>query len=447
MTTIDAVKSEESIAVNKPIELKTNDWPIRFTGLMIVLGTFGLFGGWAALAPLDSAALAQGVVTVESYRKTIQHLEGGIVKELHVRDGDLVLKDDVLLQLDDTQVKAQLEIVRGQLFTAKALEARLNAEKESNKTIEFSELLTSSNDPRAIEAMDSQVNTFDARKSAREGEIKVLRQREEQLRSKVKGLKALQRSKKSLLASFAEETNDFRDLLTNGFADKQRVRQLERDSARLEGEIAELASNLAGTEIQIGETKLQVLQLMKQFQTEVADQLAEVNAKVFDLTERFDALSDTLRRTVIRAPESGMVLGMTIHTVGGVVQSGGPILDLVPQTGSLIIEAQLSPADIDKVSVGQMADIRFSVFKSINTTIIEGEVLAVSADRLVDKQSGVPYYLIRIRITDKGYETLGDLKLLPGMPAEVLVNIGERTLLEYLLQPATDAFARSFIEE
>jgi epimerase transport system membrane fusion protein len=190
-----------------------------------------------------------------------------------------------------------------------------------------------------------------------------------------------------------------------------------------------------------------MLQLQKDFRTEVVNQLSEVRTELFDLRERERALMDRVERTVVRAPESGMVLGMKVHTVGGVVRAGEPILDIVPSTSDLVVEAQVSPIDIDRVSTGKLADIRFSAFKSATTPVIEGRVAHVSADRLTNEETGMPYYLARIELTEKGRQLLGDLVLVPGMPAEVLINTGERTLLEYLIQPATNAFARSLIED
>lgn len=199
--------------------------------------------------------------------------------------------------------------------------------------------------------------------------------------------------------------------------------------------------------MQISETELQILQLKKDFNSEVVSNLAEVNTKVFDLQERMLALEDRLSRIVIRAPESGMIIGMTVHTVGGVISSGTPLLDIVPAQSDLIVEAQVSPIDIDRVAVGKLADIRFSAFKSSTTPVMKGEVVHISADRLVNKDTGMPYYLARLVLTEEGHRALGSLKLQAGMPAEVLINTGHRTMLQYLVSPATDAFAKSMIED
>jgi len=428
--------------------VKTDDTPIRWIGFIILALVFGGFGSWAALAPLDSAALAPGVVTVKNYRKTVQHLEGGIVKEIHVRDGVEVREGDLLLVLDDTQARAELEILRGQRFAAVAAESRLKAERDDRKTINFPELMGSS-DQRAREAVLSEEQQFAARRLARDGEIDVLEQRIGQLDAQVRGLKALIDSKEQLLHSYEEEISDNQALLSEGYVDKQRLRDVQRQKASLKGEVAEHNASIAGINVQIGETRLQILQLKKDFRAQVVEQLSEVQTRVFDLEERVTAIQDRVERSAIYAPVAGMVLGMSLHTVGGVVSPGTPILDIVPESDELIIEAEVSPNDIDRVNNGLTADIRFSAFKSATTPVIEGEVVNISADRLVNEQTGMPYYLARVEVTAIGKEKLanGELTLLPGMPAEVLINTGARTLLEYLVAPATNAFARSMIED
>lgn len=426
--------------------LEVNDLPTRRIGYAILFVTFGLFGSWATFAPLDSAALATGVVTVKDYRKTVQHLEGGIVKALYVRDGDHVKAGDVLLELDGTQALAELEMVRSQLIAAKALEARLRAERDEAETIVFTPAGDAS-DRRVIEAQQSEMQVFQARRNARLGEIGVLQKRVVQLDEQIQGLNAVIAGKKNEAASYGEEVADLSALLKEGFADKQRLREQERNVVRLGSEIAELQSSIARTRLQIGETELQIMQLNKDFVAEVVSKQSEVQTLIFDLTERFTAINDRAQRTRVRAPETGMVLGMQVHTVGGVIAPGTPLLDLVPATEDLVVEAQISPIDIDRIAIGKLADIRFSAFNSATTPVIEGVLTHLSADRLVDEKTGVPYYLGRIELTPRGRQTLGTLSLVPGMPAEVLINTGERTLLNYLVQPATNAFARSLIED
>jgi epimerase transport system membrane fusion protein len=288
-------------------------------------------------------------------------------------------------------------------------------------------------------------------KQAFDGEIALYRRQIEQLRARVKGLHSQSASKDKLVHSFQHELEDYQALLKDGYSEMQRVREFERNLAQTEGERSELASGIAETELQIAETELKILQLNKDMQREVAKELGEVQAQLFELRERLQSLQDTVLRTVIKAPVSGMVMGLEIHTLGAVVPPGGDLLDIVPQGEDLIVEARVSPLDVDRVHVGQTAEVRFSAFKSRTTPKIDGSVISLSADRLIDERSPnpEPYYLARVSISTAGLESLvdADLKLLPGMPAEVLIQTGDRTLLQYLADPLKDSLARSFIED
>lgn len=426
--------------------LPISDHRVRFVGMLVVLVTFGLFGSWAAFAPLDSAAMAPGVVTVQTYRKTIQHLEGGIVRDLLVRDGDIVKTGDPLIVLDETQVRAEFEMTKSQLIASQAMEARLLAERDDLPGVDFSGMIELDS-PRAREARDGETQVFNARRGSRLGEIAVLEKRIGQLHEQINGLKAMIGTKGSLDKSYRKEIRELNELLAEGFVDKQRLIEQERNLDKLKSEVADHQSEITKTRLQISETELQILQLNKDFNSEVVNQLAEVQTRIFDLQEKMSALEDRLSRAVIRAPVDGMILGMTVHTIGGVVSPATPLLDIVPSVSDLIIEAQVSPMDIDRVDIGKSADVRFSAFNSATTPVIKGVVTQVSADRLMNQETGMPYYLARISLTEEGARMLGALKLLPGMPAEVLINTGERTMLQYLLQPAKNLVAKSMIED
>ena len=416
-------------------------------GLIIVLLTFGIGGLWAVTAPLQSAALAPGTVVVKGSRKTIQHLEGGIVKELPVSDGDMVEQGDLLVRLDDTQIRAQLEITMGQYYAVKAREARLLAERDGSASVSYPKVITQGNDPRAQDAIQSQNQVFTAQRNALLGEISVLNQRIEQLHSQAKGLGGLKIGKEKLVASYAEEVEDFSQLLEEGFADKNRLRELERSLARTEGEVAELIANIASVEMQVGETRLQILQLQKEFHTTVVDHLSTAQEEMYDLEERIRAAGDKVERADILAPADGIVLGLAVHTIGGVVRPGEPILSVVPQTTELLIEAQVSPVDIDRVHKGQAAKIRFSAFNSQTTPVIEGRLIDLSADAISSDEQSPPFYKAKVEVTAEGMSMLEGLTLVPGMPAEVLINTGSRTMFQYLTQPIRNAFARSLIED
>lgn len=427
-------------------DLPTSDAKTRRLGFGIIFVVFGIFGSWAAFAPLDSASNAPGVVTVQTYRKTVQHLEGGIVKELLVHDGDTVKKGDPLIVLDDSQVGAEYEMNRSQLVAAKATEARLRAERDGNAAIDFGDALEP-NTKRGQEAQLSETLVFNARRNSRLGEIAVLQERIGQLNEQIKGLGAMIGTKNSLGKSYTSEIGELSDLLSQGFVDKQRLLDQERKFDMLKSEIADHQSTITKTRLQINETQLQIVQLTKDFNSDVAKQLAETQTKVYDLQERTAAYKDRLSRIVIRAPEDGMVIGMTVHTIGGVVRPATALLDIVPSISELIVEAHVAPVDISRIAIGKLAKIRFSAFNSATTPEIDGVVTQVSADRLTDEKTGMPYYLTRVRVTEDGEKKLGDKKLLAGMPADVLINTGERTMLQYLMQPARNAISESMIEE
>ena len=430
----------------------TDDRRLRWLGLFIVAVVFGGFGMWAMIAPLSSAAQAPGVIALESYRKTVQHLEGGIVKTIDVRDGQAVEKDQVLITLEDTQPRTQLEVLRGQLFIVLAREARLVAQRDGLGQVAYSpELLSHREDARAQDAMRVQDQTFRVRKAAHEGEIGLYQQQIGQLEAKATGVRSQRTSREQLVASYRAELEDFQALLKQGYAEKQKVRELERNHANADGQLGELVSSLAAIELQLSETKLKILQLQKDLQREVAKELSEVQAQLFEVREKMQSVQDTVARTVIRAPQAGTVLDLQAHTLGAVVKPGAKLLDIVPRGEKLLVEAKVAPIDIDRVHIGQIAEIRFTAFKMRDTPRVEGKLIALSADRLVDEADSqkAPYYLARVEITGEGVKDLArrKLDLVAGMPAEVLIRTGERTLFDYLVDPIKNTVARSFIED
>jgi epimerase transport system membrane fusion protein len=432
---------------DQAVTLATDDKPIRNIGMALLASVFSILILWGYFAPLDSAALAPGYVTVKSHRKTVQHLDGGIVSELKAKDGDIVKSGDLLIKLDATEIKAQLEILRSQAITLSAQLARLQAERDQKAGITFPGSLQDINDPQVAQARQSETEVFKARQNAHEGEMGVLKQRIGQLESKINGLRSQKESKQQLAASYGEESKDLKELLAQGYADKQRLRDIERNYSLTTGEIASLASDIAGTEIQIGETKLEILQLEKKFQEDIAGKLSEAQAKYYDVSQRLLATQDKVARTDIKTPASGRVLGLSVHNTGSVILAGHPILDIVPQQEELIIEAQVSPIDIDRVHKGLKAEVRFSAFKQALVPKVQGKVINLSADRLTDERTGNIYYQAHVELLPESYGKLRGFDLVPGMPAEVFINTGERTVFEYLVQPITNAFARAFIED
>jgi epimerase transport system membrane fusion protein len=451
----DPVKPEflPAVATARPVPalieadvLETGFEAPRRMGLMIAFMTFGVFGLWSAVAPIEGAVHAMGVVSVKSYKKVVQHLEGGIVKEIRVQNGDTVKAGDVLLVLDSTQSAAQLEISNAQLVALSALEARLITERDNLDAIAFPQNLLASGAQAATE-MAGQNRVFTTRKAAREGAVDVLNQRIGQLEARVTGLAAVRDSKLALAASFEDEVNDLQSLLAEGFADKLRLREVERSHALTSGEAADLAATIASTEIQVGETRLQIIQLQNEFQSEVATQLTETQSQLKDIRERVLAFGDIVARTEIRAPADGLVNNLQVHTAGAVVPGGAAIGEIVPQNEELIIEAQILPVDIDRVIAGQAATVRLSAFNTRTVPTMDAVVLGVSADSVLDQASGASYYNARIEINPDDLAQLVGLDLLPGMPAEVLISTGSRTFLQYLMHPLTNSMARAFIEE
>jgi epimerase transport system membrane fusion protein len=435
----------EKAPADKPSGVETSMEDPKRVGLIIFFLVFGVFGVWASIAPLGSFANAPGTVNVRSYSQVVQHLEGGIISDIKVQNGDMVNAGQPLLEIDNTQSLAQLEIVNSQFVALKAREARLVAERDQLNQVGFPESLDEG-DTNARQDMAAQTSIFNSQKASRESTIEVFQQRIGQLQSKLDGLGSLKSAKEELTASFAEELEDVRELLNQGFADKTRLRELERNVASLKGDAAELAASVSSTEIQIGETRLQIIVTEQEFQNDVVNQLGETQTSLKDSSERIYALQDVVSRTIVRAPAAGIVSGMQFHTIRGVVAPGTPIANIVPQSEEFIVDAQVSPTDIDRVAIGMDATIRFSAFGSAVPTIF-GEVVNLSADRIIDENTGVPYYLARVVVTDEGKSNLGDLILLPGMPAEVFINTGSRTFMQYLFKPFSNALARSFIED
>ncbi|MEJ2610111.1 MAG: HlyD family type I secretion periplasmic adaptor subunit [Candidatus Thiodiazotropha sp.] len=430
----------------------TDDRYYRIVGFTLIIVVFFGFGIWAALAPIASAARAVGKIRVETQRQTVQHLKGGIVKTIPVHDGDFVEKGQIVLTLDDTQAKSQLEIVNGLYYTALAREARLIAQRDQLNEVVYPDALHDHiSDSRVREAIDVQNQIFEVRKSAYENEIALYAQKLEQLEAQLDGLDAQKKSSRHLVDSYSSELRDLKGLEKKGYAERRQVRDVSRKVVEKQGELGDFISRIASTRSEMVEAKLQSLQLQKEIQREVAAELDSVRERLFQFIEQRQALTDTLERTVIRAPQSGIVLELAVHTIGAVVREGETLMGIVPENVRLVIEAKVLPIDIDRVAIGQMADIHILAFKRRETTRILGRLINLSADSIVDErdQQQQPYYRAIVEITQDGLQQLKDkeLNLIAGMPAEVLIRIGERTFLQYLTDPITNTIARSFIEE
>lgn len=433
-------------------KIESRERRLRWFGVISVLVLFGGIGTWSGLAMLDSAAIGPGVVVLENYRMAVDHLEGGIVADVHAREGQWVKKGEVLVTLQDVQARAQLEQVKGQWLVSLARESRLLAQRDSLGRVIFPKpLLDNAKDSRAAEAMRVQDQTFRVRRQALQGEITLYERQIAQLREKAGGLREQRAMRERLVDSYEKERGDFEALAKEGYAERQKVREMERNLALNDGQRSSLSSDIAATDVEISATEVKILQLAQTFQREVNKELAEVQSELFTLQEKKLGLEDTLRRTVISAPQAGIVHGLAVHAPGEVIKPGAHLLDIVPGNEKLIVEAKLSPQDVDQIRVGQMAEVRFTAFRQREMPKIQGQLATLSADRMVDDVNGqkMPYYLGRVVITPEGVRQLQHLKLdlVAGMPADVIVKTGERTFWHYLTAPVTDLVSRSLKED
>jgi HlyD family type I secretion membrane fusion protein len=417
-------------------------------GTATILLFFGGFGAWSATAPLTSAAVAPGQVIVQGNRKRVEHLEGGIVKEILHPDGDFVEAGEPLVRLDDTRTRATYDMLQGQFRAALALEARLITERDGADKIDFPSALMEAarQDANVAQIVIAQNNVFKARRSTMEGQIKIMQQRVAQAREEIAGLEAQERSEAQQLALIGEELADVEQLVEKGLQRKTRLLALKRARAAIEGSRGEHVAEIARARQKIGEAKLIVLDLKNRRLNEVVDGLREAQESIADLTERVRAAEDILVRTTIRAPQSGVIVGSRVHTVGGVIEPGLPLMEIVPQDNKLIVETKVRPEDIDSVRTGLAAHVRLTGLNRRTTPSIDGEVVYVSADRLTDPETGIGYYRADVEVELASIDELG-ITLTPGMPAQVLIVTGERTAFNYLISPLADRFASALKEE
>ena len=433
-------------ALQAPTPVAYARWPMLL-GLFVVLGM--VLGSilWAAVMPLASAAIASGQVVVDSTRKVVQHLEGGIVKTIAVADGDRVAAGEPLILIDDTQARAQYDVVRSQYLALKAREARLIAERDGLGAVAFDHPVFAETDIAGYaQAMAGQTKAFAARRKAIASQISINGQREAELHEQIIGLQAQVTSADRQLALIAEEHKDVKGLFDRGNERKPRLLALERTMAEIGGTRGSYQAQIAQARQTITETQLKSLDIGTQFASEVIKDLGEVQTQIADLEERFRMLSDRVERSIVRSPTDGTVVNLRVHTEGGVIPPGGELLDLVPSHDQLVVEAMVKPEDVDVIRVGQPADVRIIAFDQRTVPVLEGTLALVSADRLEDKRTGTPYYRARVRIDPASLARLDGLELQPGMPVEVMIKTGERPLLEILVSPILHSVNRSFRE-
>lgn len=436
----------------KPSESRRTIRKLNLAGLAIMLAFVGGAGGWAATMQLAGAVIAPGVLVVESNIKKVQHPTGGIVGELLVHQGDKVVAGQILMRLDDTVTRSTLGVVRSQLDELLAREARLLAERDRRDAVSIpAELMSRRQEPGVSAAVSGELKLFDSRRTARAGQISQLRERIGQFKEEIQGLTGLQEAKEKEIAHIDEELSGVMVLWEKKLVPITRLKLLQREMARLEGERGQHRADIARAGGKISETELQILQLDKDFQTEVLKELREDQGKIAELRERLTAAEDQLKRVDIRAPQTGTVHQLAVHTVGGVIGNGETVMLIVPAGDNLVVEARVSPPDIDQVAIGAHADIRVMAGNQRTTPTVTGEVTFISADLTHEQastsgQAPPAYYLVRLKLPSDVASTLGGLVLVPGMSVEAHIQTYARTPLEFLVKPLRDQLARTFRE-
>ena len=410
---------------------------------------FGI-GSWAATMELGGAVVAQGSLVVDSSVKKVQHLSGGIVKEIRVREGDHVKAGDILVRLDETQTKAANAVVSKNLEELIAQQARLEAERDGADYIDLPATITEraiGSNSDAARTMIAEQKLFEIRRQAREGKKAQLRERIAQLKEEIQGYIGQTAAKEREIELINKELEGVRELRNKNLVPMNRLTALERDAARIEGERSQLIAATAQAKGKITETNLQIIQVDQDLRSEVGKDLGDTRAKVSEFVERKVATDDQLKRVDIRAPQSGIVQQLTVHTVGGVIAAGDAIMLIVPDADTLMVEVKIAPQDIDQLYLGQVATLRFTAFNARTTPEIDGKVNLISADITQDQRTGISYYSAHITLNVSEITRLGDVKLIPGMPVVAFIKTSERTMLSYLTKPLRDQAERAFKEK
>lgn len=434
----------------EPLTVHTDAGTYSRLGWFIVLaGVLGFFL-WASFAPLDKGVPLSGTVAKENNRKAIQHQSGGTIDQILVKDGDVVKAGQVVVRMNAVTSRAGAEMTRGQLFSARATEARLEAERDSRDAMALPEVLMPfKDDPRVQDNIALQKQLFSSRRSALHNELAAVDENIAGLKLQVQGLSESRDSKKVQLGLLKEQLDNMRDLAKEGYIPRSRLLDLERTYAQVSGAISEDIGNIGRTQRQVMELSLRRIQRTQEYQREVRTQLSDVQKEAESLANRLKALDFELAGADVKAPVGGVVVGLAVFTQGGVVSPGFKMMDIVPTDDGLVVEGQLAINLIDKVHTGLPVDLIFSAFNSNSTPHIPGELIQVSADRTVDEHSGQPYYKVRARVTPAGAKLIASHKLniTPGMPVEMFVKTGERTMMNYLLKPVFDRSKSALAED
>ncbi|WP_299616665.1 HlyD family type I secretion periplasmic adaptor subunit [Pelagibius sp.] len=414
-------------------------------GFAILAATFGIFALWSRAAPIESAVVAAGVVSVDSYRKSIQHLEGGIVEKILVADGDRVTRGQALIELSDVQPAATLNQLRSQLFEARATLARLIAERDAAEAIAFPADLLDDPDPAARSAVAGQQSVFESRRKLLQDRLSLLEQRVAQSREEIGGLEGQIAASDTQRDLLREELSEVGTLFDKGLVPKPRMLALQRRLAEIEGELSALRARIAQARQSIIAARLEMSELRATTKTSVVDRLRAEQSEIYALEQKIISAEDVLRRTRVVSPIDGIVVDLQVHTLDGVVGPGQRLLDVVPSSDELVVEASVDPSDIDEVRAGMPAHVQLTSLSRRSRLPIEGRVIFVSADRLVDRQSGAAFYQARVQLDPASIEERGAV-LQAGMGAEVFIRTGERTALDYLIAPIARILNRGMRE-
>jgi len=437
------------IEKNEDNNVKINAVTYQRFGLIVLIFTFGILGVWGGMAPLSGAIVANGFVVAASESKEVQHLKGGIVEKLFVSEGDYVKKGEPILKLNDTQDRAQLDIIKTQYYEIIGNIARLDAQLNERAQVIFpSELNQMANTEQKQRIMDNQIKMFSALTEAHLKKNQILQHTIVQTEKQIEGFKKRVSVDKKHIASFNTEIKERERLYKLKLDSKVRLKEMERDRLEIEGQLYDAQSEISRLSVHIAEIENQIVLENQTYLNQVVSDLQKAQAEQIDLKVRWLALDDTLKRTLIKSPETGIVVGFELDTIGAVLAPGAEICEIVPQDKKFAIKAQVKLNDIDKVYPGQPVDIRFSSFATRFTKVITGNVLRVSADSLEDNQGNF-YYEAKVLVDDAGKETIAEyaFDILPGMPVETMLKIGDRTLISYIFKPFTDMLAKAFNEE
>lgn len=420
--------------------------PSSVLGLLVVLGTFGGLTVWSVFAPLSSAAIAPGLIVVDSNRKTIQHLEGGIIKKIHVRDGDKVAVGQVLIELDDSQLLAEASTLRPRIQMNIAQNARLMVERHGGRDIDFPRDLLESQDETVQSILADQRMVFIKRRAALDSKRATLLNQRQQAEAAITGFQSRLENQRLRISLTEEELRGVASLAAKGNSPKRRVLELNRALAELKSEEAELQAKLAEVHKRAEFESLEVTRLTDAFAEAVETELQVVQNERYQLAERMQKIDEQLKRAKVMAPVDGTVVNQVVHTVGGVVTAGAVLLEIVPKADSLVIEARVRPLDVEDLQVGMPVEVRFPGLQGKLLPRLRGQLITLSADLLVDDREGTSYFAARARVTDEALRHLGEQNLRPGMPVEVMLVKRSRTVAEYLLSPLQDFLAHAMRE-